>query len=174
MPKTWEITIDPLDPDSVRLAIKRLERIEKWILGKYEQFMNRLAEVFRQEAQMRFDMAIVDLYENHAESVSARKAEDGVWVVEANGKDVCFIEFGAGVYYNGAEPYPGGLTNRTSEIVGIGQYGKGHGKQNGWYFNDENGGPTHYTYGTLAAKPMWFAANKVQSELTKIANEVFR
>ncbi len=87
------------------------------------------------------------------------------------GKELLFIEFGAGVYYNGAEgssPHPKG------EEFGyvIGSYGKGHGVQKMWgYYADS--GELVLTHGVEATMPMYKASLEIANNVVKIAKEVF-
>lgn len=92
-----------------------------------------------------------------------------------NGKVVAggaavWLEFGTGIHYNASDPYP----QRPDGIVGIGQYGKGHGSQDGWYYplNDEK---TEYrfTHGIPAQMFMYNSAKTMEEELPNIAKKVF-
>ena len=102
-------------------------------------------------------------------SVSVEPIENG-WKIVASGQAVCFIEFGAGVYFNGAEPYP---EPRPSGVVGIGEYGQGKGKRDMWGYYD-SGGNLVLTHGTPAAMPMHHAGRVMEQEIDRIAREVFR
>ena len=81
-----------------------------------------------------------------------------------------FIEFGAGVYFNGPEPYP---EPRPDGVAKIGEYGQGKGKQNTWGYYDD-GGNLILTHGTPAAMPMYHAERTMEQEIKRIAREVFR
>ena len=80
------------------------------------------------------------------------------------------IEFGAGVYFNGPEPYP---EPRPAGVSRIGEYGQGKGKQNTWGYYDD-GGNLILTHGTPAAMPMYHAERTMEQEIKRIAREVFR
>lgn len=87
------------------------------------------------------------------------------------GRELLFIEFGSGVYYNGSvgsSPHPKG------EEFGflIGSYGQGHGAQKVWgYYNDS--GDLVLTHGTRATMPMYNAFLKMYEEAPKIVKRVF-
>ena len=87
------------------------------------------------------------------------------------GKELLFIEFGAGVYYNGAagtSPHPKG------EEFGyvIGSYGKGHGVQKVWgYYADS--GELILTHGVEATMPVYKASLEIAQNVVKIAKQVF-
>lgn len=88
------------------------------------------------------------------------------------GKELLFIEFGAGVYYNGAEgssPHPKG---QEFGYV-IGSYGKGHGVQKVWGYYADNG-ELILTHGVEATMPMYRASLNIAENVVKIAKEVFK
>jgi hypothetical protein len=66
--------------------------------------------------------------------VSVMDIKNGYKII-ARGDSVAFAEFGAGVYYNPSDNYP----ERPQGIMGIGEYGKGLGKNKFWTYVDENG-----------------------------------
>lgn len=87
------------------------------------------------------------------------------------GREVLFIEFGAGVKYNGSvgtSPHPKGPENGFL----IGTYGMGHGSQQVWgYYADS--GELVLTHGTKATMPMYKADLKIIKNVEKIAKRVF-
>lgn len=87
------------------------------------------------------------------------------------GKELLFIEFGAGVYYNGTagtSPHPkGGEFGYT-----IGSYGNGHGKQKVWGYY-AGSGELILTHGVEATMPMYKASFEIAQNVVKIAKEVF-
>lgn len=98
------------------------------------------------------------------------KRDSGVCVVVASGKDAVFVEFGAGVYHNGAagsSPHPDG--KRLGMLIG--SYGEGRGKRNVWGYYD--GGELILTHGTPARMPMYSAMERVCRDVESIAKEVF-
>lgn len=87
------------------------------------------------------------------------------------GREVLFIEFGAGVSYNGSvgsSPHPKGQENGFL----IGTYGMGHGSQQIWgYYADS--GELVLTHGTKATMPMYNADMEIINNVVRIAREVF-
>lgn len=87
------------------------------------------------------------------------------------GREILFIEFGAGVAYNGsagASPHPKGQENGFL----IGTYGMGHGSQQVWgYYADT--GELVLTHGTKATMPMYKASLEIQKKVIEIAKDVF-
>lgn len=119
----------------VRIVTRVSPGAFKSVLNGEYQKMNRysrdlakeLAESTAEKAQNSFDNAEYD-GENDAEVVAYLDKRNR-YTVRAEGESVAFIEYGAGVYYQ--EPYPG---DKPARFVGIGEYGKGHGKQSAWRF----------------------------------------
>lgn len=161
-----EITIE-LNEKSIDYAIKKLNEYKRWVAKKTGELEERLAMIGAKEASVRFASAIYD--GDNDTHVSVEQISDG-WKVTANGNAVCFIEFGAGVYHNGTEPYP---SNRPEGVSRIGEYGKGHGKRNAWGYTDSDGS-TVITRGNPAAMPMWYATEEMRASVQRIAKEVFK
>lgn len=87
------------------------------------------------------------------------------------GRDVLFIEFGAGVYYNtpvGQSPHPQG---REYGYL-IGTYGLGNGAKQVWGYYDEKG-ELVLTRGTKATMPMHEASLEIARKVVEVAREVF-
>ena len=163
-----------LSAKSIDDAIKELKAYQDSIDAKKDKLLKELGEIGVREASVRFTRAMYD-GDNHP-VISLETTNNG-YVIVAKGKAVAFIEFGAGVYYNGSEPYPG---PRPDGIVGIGEYGKGRGKQKSWYYNGAPGSNGEVqpngamkTHGNPAAMPMWYASEEMRSQIETIARRVF-
>lgn len=164
MRKTIQIS---LSQASITQAIQELEQYKRWIEAKTKALNERLANIALAEAQSGFAGALYD-GENDVK-LTAEPTETG-WRITAQGRAVFFIEFGAGVHYNGdTEPYP---EERPSGIVGIGEYGEGRGKNDSWRYKASNGEIVK-TYGNPAAMPMWKGREAARAALVQIAREVF-
>ncbi len=159
-------------------AIRDLEQYKKDILRKTELLRKRVAERVKELAQSGFNGAIVDdIVSLNGSPVQADvevsvDERGSVSVVVASGEDAVWVEFGAGVYYNGtagSSPHPHGAENNFI----IGGYGKGHGKQRAWYFKDDETQEVFKTRGTPAKMPMSNAMTVVCNEIMQIAKEVF-
>lgn len=155
-----------LNSRSIGSALREVKAYREWVRRKTEELTRRLAQLGYQEAKVRFAGAQYD--GNNDAEVSVEAIDRGYKIVAA-GQSVFFIEFGAGVYYNGTEPYP---EPRPAGVVGIGQYGQGKGKRKAWGFYDE-GGELVITHGTPAAMPMLHASRAMQQAVEQIAKEVF-
>ena len=155
-----------LSTSSIDNAIAQLTAYRNTIDAKKDKLLAALANIGVKEASVRFTTAMYDGVNDS--SVSLRTISNGYAIV-AEGHAVAFIEFGAGVYHNSGEPYP---NPRPEGIVGIGEYGKGHGKRQAWGFKDDSG-ELVITHGNPAAMPLWYASEEMRSNILKIAKEVF-
>lgn len=176
-----KITFDILSKSSVQKAIDELNAYQKDINRKLELFVTRLSDVgFKViETQVaKAEQKDVDgtrsgtdtTHETHVTVTQTPYGFKSTLVLE--GDQVLFIEYGAGVHYNGAvgeSPHPDGASLGYT----IGSYGDHHGKQDTWYFKDEDGQIVR-TYGTKATMPMHYAKNKIVSEYMRVARGVFR
>lgn len=171
MPKKISFEISTSDIDR---AIEELKDFRREIGEKGEAFRKRFAEEVAKLAQAGFDASYVDYLTNGdttPSTVSVATTSNGnTTFVTAYGEDAIWIEFGAGVYYNGAagsSPNPWGAENGFT----IGSYGKGHGRQKTWgYYED---GKLVLTHGTPATMPMYHALKDACDNIWSIAREVF-
>jgi hypothetical protein len=175
-----EIRVNPLSLESVTNARKQLQKYKRSLPRKCRLLASRLAELGRGQAEITFSTAVYDINVdgtpmNPANIVvtvedDSENEKGQHFTIHADGHAVAFVEFGAGVYYNGIgggkHPY------RPEGIVGIGEYGKGKGKQEAWGFKDEFGASL-VTRGTPAQPGMWMAALTMREQITEIAKEVF-
>lgn len=163
MPKTIRFSL--LNADSIKRAIKELKAYKKDFVRKCNEFAQKVAEIGRDEADRRFTLAVYDGQKDI--SIDVVEGKTG-FLVEAKGDAVAFIEFGAGVHYNGSGSYP---LPKPEGVVPIGQYGYKLGRFDSWSFQENNVIIT--THGNPAYMPMYFASVEMQSKLTDIAREVF-
>lgn len=156
-----------LSDRSLEKAIKELREYKAWVQKKANELAERLAIIGAREATVRFSGAYYD-GDNDVE-ISVEPIANGYKIV-ASGSAVFFIEFGAGVYFNGEEPYP---NPRPAGVVNIGEYGEGKGKQDVWGYYD-GAGDLILTHGNPAAMPMYHATRVMEEEIRQIAREVFK
>ena len=155
-----------LNVAELEAAIQEVKAFRNSLKLKADMLIERLAEIGVREASVRFTTAMYD--GTNDTSVTLETISNGYAIV-AEGQAVAFIEFGSGVYHNPGEPYPNA---RPEGIVGIGEYGKGHGKRQAWGYRDESG-EVVVTHGNPAAMPMWYASEEMRNNIAKIAQEVF-
>lgn len=163
-----------LSEESIAEAIRELNSYKNNIVKKSEQLRDRVAERISLESQRGFDGAVISDIVNGSPkyakvSVSVEKT-GAVTLVIAKGEDAVWVEFGAGVYYNGSagsSPHPKG-----SELgFAIGGYGYGMGKKKTWGFYED--GDLFLTRGAPAKMPMYKALKSACDEINIIAQEVF-
>ena len=164
-----------LNPESIDAAIKELDDYMLRIRTKTQELARRIADHIRDEADAGFQSAVADdLLDGTltGSNVTVTTEENGdVLVIIAQGSLVTFVEFGAGVYYNGSageSPHP--LGQEMGFLIG--EYGSGYGKKTTWGFYGSDG-EFHLTHGTPAAMPMYFAALDAMRTVIELAQEVF-
>lgn len=170
------ITIDVFDPASIDAAVKEIRAYGQWVQRKTEELRERVAYFIAKDASAVFNTAVAedDMHEGvitGSVQVSVEPGGDNTTLIIADGKDAVFMEFGAGVYYNGAV---GGSPNPWGSGLGftIGSYGKGNGRKNVWAYTDGDG-QIHLTHGTPASMPLYKAVQSVSQDIVQIAREVF-
>lgn len=169
MGKTIKCT---LSQKSIRNAIDELKNYQKSLRSKNEIFIKRLCELGIPVIDQNILAAQGDSDKNHNTYIKINSFGD---YAEAHliceGKSILFIEFGAGIHYNGAagsSPHPKG------EEFGytIGSYGQGKGKNDSWVYVSDSGEWVR-SYGTEATMPMYKASVEIIQNIRKIAKEVF-
>ena len=170
------ITIDVFDPASIDRAVNEIREYSRWVQRKTDELRERIAYFIAKDASAVFNTAVAedDMREGVITGnveVSVEPQGDNTTVIIASGKDAVFMEFGAGVYYNGAvgsSPNPWG----TGLGFTIGSYGKGNGRKEVWGFKDADG-TVHLTHGVPASMPLYRAVQSVANDIERIAREVF-
>lgn len=161
-----------LSEESIASAQKEIAKYSEWLKNKKEMLLKRLAEIGADKAKVLYQ-SVAPLYDSSTGSPEwsisvVKKSGENAYAIQANGKDVCFIEFGAGVTYGNS--YKG---TRPAGIVGIGEYGLGFGKNNVWYFLSKDGTEEVRTRGNRASSGLWQASEDIRINIEKIAKEVF-
>lgn len=171
------IHIDLFDPQSCKSAVYELREVKR----EWERKANEAAkEVCREIAmQIRANLEYIpytdELKNTKTHEVIQKKDNLGVWdltetkngcKVTIKGKDIVFVEFGAGAYYNH------GNENPLSEIVefetDIGTYGKGQGLNKYWFVTRNL-----ISCGTPMYMPIYRAILAVKPEVPTIVRKVF-
>lgn len=157
--------------EGIKEAIRDLELFKISVHNKGRKLIRKLAKLGYEVTSAEF--ADLTWYDDNDIDVRIEE-KDGknkfVCEVVADGDAVCFIEFGAGVYYNGTEPYP---IERPPQILPIGEYGKGQGKREGWFYKDADG-YVQYTHGMPAQMPMYKGFEQMRQEIETVVREVFK
>lgn len=156
-------------------AMRELEQYKQDIIRKTDLLREKVAERLAELSRDGFAGAVVDdLLKGGQRTAQVDVSIDqrsNITLVIARGEDAVWVEFGAGVHYNGSagtSPHPKG-----SELgFTIGGYGKGMGKKDVWGFYED--GKLRLTHGALATMPMYNAVKTVCDEIAEIAREVFQ
>lgn len=166
-----KITINPLSLVSIEQAIKDITAYRTKLKRLEEELPKALAEFGATYAQAAYDTNIHNVYwdgkSDHTNiKVTAEPTEKG-WRVLAEGDEVCFVEFGAGVFFNADG---GGMFERPEGVVGIGEYGAGNGKNDVWAFG--SGKSRKVTYGTPASNTLYFTAREIEDRIVETARRI--
>lgn len=162
--KTEVLEIDINDKASIDRALARIDKIKDNI-DHINDRIKQLADMGVEVASAAFLMALLNRDNNAYCKVSTVANENGYSIL-AEGRQIAFMEFGTGVYYNGNGSYPGEIPDG---IVGIGEYGKGQGKNDEW-FNPFGAYMTHGQYRTAG---MYEAYKTVVEQAVNIIEEIF-
>lgn len=165
-----KLTINALDPASINAAIKALNDYKKGLEDKVKKFAAKLAEIGREGAEGRFSPGNVIYDGTNDVVVTAEEVGDG-WVINADGKAVCFIEFGTGKFYQDTNRTYGGTI--PEGVVDIGKYGHGGGGHPPWTFKDIVDGHSVYTWGNPGNLCLYYTSQEMRQKLTDVAKEVF-
>lgn len=157
---------------SIQNAIKEIEAYKRQFIERNEVFVRRLAELGIPIIDQNIAAAQGDSDKSHNTYIkinSFGSYSEAKLVVE--GSDLLYIEFGAGIRYNGSagtSPHPKG------EEFGytIGSYGKGQGKNDFWFYYADTG-ETVMSHGTEATMPVFRASQEIIQNIRRIAREVF-
>jgi len=160
-----------LSTKGINEIIDFLENYRNELDHKCEVFCQKLCELGIEVIDARI-VGKGDSDTSHETEITIGK--DGTYTnarLRLSGEDILFIEFGAGVHYNGAA---GTSPNPKGSELGytIGSYGKGHGTQEFWYYKDDSGNYVR-SYGTQATMPMYSASIEMIKQMKSVAKEVF-
>ena len=171
-----------LSDEGIDAAIKEIKAYKRYLVGH----MQRLITAMCKEGES-YAIAHVGHYDTGATEQSIHGYRSGNKGVIVAGGNAVWIEFGTGVYWNGfpnSSPHPRGAMNGMI----IGEYGKQHGLQQGWFFpttdpryeivkQNADGTETHtgygYTHGIQATMFMWNTAKELQRKFPELARQVF-
>jgi hypothetical protein len=174
---------------SIERAIKELEAYKTRLNDKCNLFVERLALIgipVIHEKYMQAETEDFDFDRSHYAYIKIQSFGDHhKAILTVEGKSLYFVEFGAGIHFNGHPndspnpsvewDVPGGtLTHIGGQEHGftIGSYGYHQGLKEYWFYYDDKGG-SQMSKGTRASMPMFSAEMEIISQIEKIAKEVF-
>lgn len=165
-----KITIG-LSQSSINQAVKDIQAYKDRLIRKLELFTTMLANDGVEVAKVWVGagMGDSDREATVIEPIIDPKGNICRAKIMMTGKDVLFIEFGAGIYYNSSDPPHAGEFG-----YGVGTYpGQTHALEDFWWYEDEFG-QSKMSRGTQATYPMYYAAENIRNNAIKKALEVFR
>lgn len=161
-----------LSINGIRQLQKDLKKFEEEINRKNVVFVRRLAEVGIPIIDSRIAWAQGDSDKSHNTYIKLTAGVNyTVATLVVEGRDILFIEFGAGVHYNGMA---GKSLNPKGAERGytIGSYGQGKGTQDSWTYEAPTGEWVR-SYGTEATMPVYTASLEIRRKIRSIAKEEF-
>ena len=167
------ITINALSAKSLKDASKQVDKYANELANKNRIFMQELlnagiAVIYDNlNGAGDSDAPTLDYPQVHVDYGGGNMTA----TLRLKGEDVMFVEFGAGVYYNGN---PGNSPHPMGAELGwtIGSYGYHNGLKEYWHYrNDE--GKWRTSHGTEAMMPMYKADVEIRQKFASIAKKVF-
>lgn len=162
-----------LSQSSINQVIKEIEVYKNSLATKTDQFLQELAKVGIREIEDSMSKVVGDSNPNHYAFVKINSFGNySKATLVLQGRDVAFIEFGAGIHYNTAV---GTSPNPLGQKMGftIGSYGKGLGANDSWVYYSEEYGRFLKSLGTKAAMPMYNAEVEMRNKFLSVAKKVF-
>ena len=157
-----KIVFDPFDPASVDRAIFELYKFKDWLNEKVKELTEKLAK----------DYALKTVAEDYGYTeggsivCTAEEIPNG-WVVKAEGKGVCFIEYGTG------DPAATAITFGEVPVpVGPGTWSAEHANTYQAWVDGGKEGPYRDEHEPRSG--MYFAFRAANDNVRKVAEEVFR
>lgn len=150
--------------------IKQLQDYERDLKDRNKLFVERLAEVGIPVIDSKIAEAQGDSDKTHSTEISVVSSGDTTQAtLTLSGRDVLFIEFPTGIYYNNAVHHP-----KAAEFgYGVGTYGKGQGLTPGYWWYKGDDGKYHFSRGTECTMPMYSASLEIIRQIEAVAREVF-
>ena len=174
----------PLSPKGIKDLSDYLDNYRKEIVERSQKLLMELWKFGERESEIRFDMAengSTNTTHEYELSAIHFDGKDVTMDITVNGKDIFFIEYGAGVFYNG---HLGESAHQSEKFRNahpdfkIGKYGiDGDGEneyslgaKDYWYYNGQ------MTHGTKATMPVYGAVSAMSSILAikRAADRAFR
>ena len=156
--------------NNIDTIISKINTYKNNINAKEQLILGQLGKYGVDNAKLYYESA--KNFDNDSPVSVEFRIENNTMIISASGEQVCFLEFGAGVYYNGMMNYPIPL---PEGIVGIGEYGKGWGKRSTWFYykNGDKSQGAIGTHGTKASKSMYETLCLICEKALDVAREVF-
>lgn len=163
-----------LSKSGIDKAVEKIEQYKSDLRYKLGIFVRRLTDAGYRVINEKKKNAGTDVDTSFSPVVVIKQSSRNVVraTLSISGKDVLFVEFGAGVHFNGSlgsSPNPKGLEHGYF----IGSYpGQKHAGEDFWWYTDDFG-MSRKSHGTKAAMPMYSASEYIRGHFASIAREVF-
>ena len=159
-----------LSESGIKEARREIADLKSWIEGKLGEYLEELSKIGIEVIKVNVANAMgaddknVDITTDLSHNGS--KAH---MTIRVTGKDLLFIEYGAGIRFNNGNIHP----FAHEHGYGVGTYpGQTHAlNPNGWYWRE--GGRLHHSYGTQATMPVYKAWMSIQENALEVAKRVF-
>lgn len=143
-----------------------------------DRTLDNLADIGIDAIDEAYSMA--DFDNQPKDYILSKKIGENTAEIIASGETITFLEFGTGVYNNKNRDYP------QADDLGmlIGEYGKGRGKNEFWFYRGVGGEPkqkrdkhgnvvgydesVRFTRGTQASKGMLRACSRIDQNIVKV------
>lgn len=157
-----------LNQQGIRSIINKLEAYNNDLPDKMAEMEDKLfIEVGEPIIDDKISAAKGDSSTDHSTTRTINLTPRGAeCLILLTGPDIAFIEFGAGMHYNGHvgdSPHPKGVELGYT----IGSYGYGLGRFDHWYHNGIK------SFGTEATMPLYRAAQAMRFDVVRLCREVF-
>lgn len=167
-----------LSVNEVQNAIKEIKAYQNDLNRKCEELCRRLMAEGLKIAQLKIGESPLGKTITLSSNITIQKAGCKAilfatgQIKQAEGYEpvntLLLVEFGAGIHYN-----PNQNPKANEFGMGVGTFpGQIHAFEDGWYYLGEDD-EWHYTHGTKATMPMYFAGKEMHEKVIKIARQVF-
>ena len=168
MSKHWKIGLNVTDIDHL---IRSLNHYQAELANKCERIRTQVAQLLATYADVSFNGATVNDHHSPAPTtVTVESNGDDVTIVVASGDEAMFIEFGAGVHYNGSG-VPYATAGADFPGYAMGSYGNGNGTKDYWHYMTD--GRWHTTHGTVMQTPFHNALLEILPAVEDIVRSAF-
>lgn len=164
-----------LSTRSINDAIAQIEDVKRNIVKCNDRFVHELAIIGVSVMKNQYSKAKLDTkpYEPFDEYTAFIDRTGETYTIGLRGKQVLFVEYGAGVKYVGSSKVSDSILPGYGSGYGPGTYPgqKSAMKESGWYFRDD--GTLYHSYGTEATHPGLEAAIAIRNKFKLVAKRCF-
>lgn len=160
-----------LSEKGINYLISLLENEQNSYREKLRIFVRRLIDIGIPIIDARINKSQGDSDKSHTIATNLDDNGDTISAsITLSGRDVLFIEFGAGIYYNKGNNNP-----KAAEMgYGVGTYPhQTHAINPGYWWYKGDDGKLHFSLGTEATMPMYKASIEMIKRVEEVAMEVF-